>query len=118
MLKAEGVAVEPKKNYSLRVPTFNCPRCFSTDGYFAPRQVGVNVENWRGTQRLPNSTQWQSVNQALCRQCGEFMKVSYSKDEQIAEVKQEIKTFINTGLIYGLVIGGLVLIGFIVLSFA
>ena len=118
MVKAEGVAFEPKKNYPLRVPTFSCPRCFSNDGYFAPRQVGVNVENWRGTQRLPNSTQWQIVNQALCRQCGEITKVFYSKDEQIAKVKNEIKTFMTKVLFTGLLVGGLVLILFVVLSLA
>lgn len=46
------------------------------------------------------------------------MKVSYSKDEQIAEVKNEIKNFMTKVLISGLLVGGLVLIGIVVLSLA
>jgi DNA-directed RNA polymerase subunit M/transcription elongation factor TFIIS len=70
----------------MTMPTFLCPRCGSNDAYYAPRQIGVNVENWGWTsngptKRLPNSTQWKTINQALCRQCGEIVQVAYSKQE-------------------------------------
>jgi hypothetical protein len=78
------------------MPTFYCPRCRGTDAYYAPRQVGVNVENWNwnassgAVRRQPNSTQWQTVNRALCRQCGEIVQVTYSKQEQIDQFKNEM----------------------------
>jgi DNA-directed RNA polymerase subunit M/transcription elongation factor TFIIS len=70
----------------MTMPTFLCPRCGTNDAYYAPRQIGVNVENWGWTsngptKRLPNSTQWKTINQALCRQCGEIVQVAYSKQE-------------------------------------
>ena len=80
------------------MPTFLCPRCGSNDAYFAPRQIGVNVENWGWTsngptKRLPNSTQWKTINQALCRQCGEIVQVTYSRQELVEQTKNQAKAF-------------------------
>lgn len=78
------------------MPTFLCPRCGSSDAYYAPRQIGVNVENWGWTsngptKKLPNSTQWKTINQALCRQCGEIVQVAYSKQELRDNVRKQAK---------------------------
>jgi len=74
------------------MPTFYCPRCRGTDAYYAPRQVGVNVRNWDSSSHsyLPNSTQWQTVNRALCRQCGEIIQVTYSRQEKIDQFKKKV----------------------------
>jgi hypothetical protein len=103
------------------MPTYFCPRCGGNDAYYAPRQIGVNVENWSwnpssgAVRRQPNSTQWKNVNQALCRNCGEIIQIRYSRKELNDQAKRWAKgaLYLLGGLVFLIGLGALIYIDFI-----